>query len=357
VQLPRLFSAGFEGTTPPAELLALVEAGLGGVVLFKRNVESPEQLLQLVSLLKRAAHPRPLVVSIDQEGGRVARLRGQPWAPLPAMRVLGEASDAESRVRAVSALLARELRAVGIDLDFAPVLDVDTNPANPVIGDRSFSREPAVVARLGAIFVEELQRGGVAACGKHFPGHGDTDVDSHLALPRVAHPRQRLEQVEFVPFRAAVTAGAAALMTAHVVCEALDPDLPATLSPRAIRVLRDELDFDGAIVSDDLEMGAVANRWPMGEVAWRALAAGCDHLLVCRSLERLRLALDGVEEALRAGDLEEARVSEAVARWDALAHRFARPEPGHEGLAWLRSQSHRARIASALGDLLPPEQA
>lgn len=351
MQLPRLFSAGFEGTTPSGELLALIDAGLAGVVLFQRNVESPEQLLQLVSVLKRAAHPRRLVVSVDQEGGRVARLRGRPWAPVPAMRVLGDAPDAETRVRASAALIARELRAVGIDLDFAPVLDVDTNPANPVIGDRSFSRDPGLVARLGSIFVEELQRGGVAACGKHFPGHGDTDSDSHLDLPRVSHPRARLDGVEFVPFRAAVGAGVAAVMTAHVVCEALDPALPATLSPAAIRVLRDELEFDGVVVSDDLEMRAVADRWPMGEVAWRALAAGCDHLLVCRSITALRQAIEGVESALDRGDLEGARVSEAVSRWDALADRFARPEPGHEGLAWLRSEAHRSRIAGALDGL------
>ena len=352
MQLARLFSAGFEGTVPPGDLLSLIDAGLGGVTLFQRNIESPEQLLQLVSVLKRAAHPRPLVVSIDQEGGRVARLRGKPWAPVPAMRVFGELAEAETRVRALAALLARELRAVGIDLDFAPVLDVDTNPANPVIGDRSFSRDPEVVARLGAIFIEEMQRGGVAACGKHFPGHGDTDIDSHLSLPRVTHTRARLDAVELVPFRAAARAGVAAMMTAHVLCDALDPEQPATISPTVLHALREEMDFDGVIVSDDLEMRAVAERWPPQESAWRAIAAGCDHVLVCRSLTLLRQGIDGVQRALDRGALESTRVSEAISRWDALAHRFARPEPGHEGLAWLRSQAHRERIAGALDGLV-----
>jgi beta-N-acetylhexosaminidase len=348
VQLARLFSAGFDGTSPTDELLALVEAGLGGVVLFQRNVESPEQVLRLTSALKRAAHPRRLVVSIDQEGGRVARLRGAPWAPLPPMRLFGGAPRAEERVRLVAALLARELRAVGIDLDFAPVLDVDTNPANPVIGDRAFSRDPSVVARLGAIFIEEMQRGGVAACGKHFPGHGDTDIDSHLALPRVAHDAARLAEIELVPFRAAARAGVAALMTAHVVCEALDPTLPASLSRPAVRSLRDDVGFDGVIVSDDLEMGAVANRWPVPEAAARAIAAGCDHLLVCRQTSLVTDAIDRVSRALDAGALDSARASDAILRWETLADRFARPEQGTEGLAWLRSEAHAEKVARAV---------
>lgn len=352
MQLARLFTAGFEGLTPPGELLSLIEAGLGGVILFQRNIESPEQVLRLIASLKRAARDRPLVVSIDQEGGRVARLRGAPWAAVPAMRVFGEAPRAEERVRGLAALLARELRAVGIDLDFAPVLDVDTNPANPVIGDRSFSRDPNVVAALGAAFVEELQRGGVGACGKHFPGHGDTDVDSHLALPRVTHAQARLEAVEFAPFRAAAHAGVAAVMTAHVVCEALDPQRPATLSSTVLRPLREELGFDGAIVSDDLEMRAVADRWPIDEAAWQAVAAGCDQVLVCKDLFLVRRGIDGIERAVKRRDLDEGRVREAAQRWDDLAERFARPAPGTEGLAWLDSAGHRARIDEVLDGLV-----
>jgi len=351
VQLPRLFTIGFDGLTATDQLLSLIEAGLGGVILFRRNIESPEQVLRLIGNLKRAAR-RPLVVSIDQEGGRVARLRGNPWAPVPAMRVFGEAAEAERRVRAVAALLARELRAVGIDLDFAPVLDVDTNPANPVIGDRSFSRDPLAVAELGAAFVEEMQRGGVAACGKHFPGHGDTDTDSHVDLPRLRRSRTDLERIELAPFRAAIEAGVAAVMTAHVVSDALDPDWPATLSPTAMHLLREGLAFHGVIVSDDLQMKAIADRWPIGEAAWRALAAGCDQLLVCENLTAAEQAIAGIAAALERGVLEEERVREAAARWDELAERYARPAAGTEGLAWLDSAGHRARIAEVLDGLV-----
>lgn len=351
MQLPRLFTAGFEGTSAPDELLSLIETGLGGVILFQRNIESPEQVLRLIGTLKRSA-PQKLVVSIDQEGGRVARLRGHPWAPLPPMRVFGTAADPERRARAAAALLGRELRAVGIDLDFAPVLDVDTNPANTVIGDRSFSGDPALVGALGVCFIEELQRSGVAACGKHFPGHGDTDLDSHFALPRVRHSRERLERVEFVPFRAAARVEAAAIMTAHVVCEALDAELPATLSHAALATLRQEIRFEGAIVSDDLEMGAIAARWPAAEAAWRALAAGCDHLLVCKDLARVREAIAGVEQALDRDRLDAERVREAAQRWEDLADRYARPAPGTEGLAWLESAGHRARIEEVLEGLV-----
>lgn len=351
MQIARLLTAGFEGTSPPGDLLSLLEAGLGGVILFQRNIESPEQLLRLIITLKRAAGDHPLVISIDQEGGRVARLKGHPWATIPPMRIFGEAENSESRVRALASLLARELRAVGIDLDFAPVLDVDTNPANPVIGDRSFSRDPQVVAALGAAFIEEMQRSGVAACGKHFPGHGDTDLDSHLALPRVSRSRERLDAVELTPFRAAVRSGVAAVMTAHVVCDALDPELPATLSPAALRVLREDLGFDGVIVSDDLEMRAVADRWTVGESAALALAAGCDHLLVCRRLDLARQALRGIGAALDSGRLEAGRVTEAIGRWDALAARYARPAPGTEGLAWLASGGHAARQSEVMEGL------
>lgn len=348
MQLARLFSAGFDGSEAPGDLLSLIARGLGGVVLFRRNVESPEQVHRLVASLKRAAHPRPLIVSVDQEGGRVARLRGDPWAPIPPMRVFGSAADGVERATRLGALLARELRAVGIDLDFAPVLDVDTNPANPVIGDRSFSREPRRVADLGKAFIGALQNGGVAACGKHFPGHGDTEVDSHLLLPRVSHARERLERIEFVPFRAAIEAGVAAIMSAHVVCEAFDEALPATLSAPTLDHLRRQLNFDGVIVSDDLEMQALAGSWSMAEAAWRAIAAGCDHVLICSRTSQVPAAVERLERALASGEIAAERVREAIGRWDALARRFAAPAPGDEGLAWLRSKEHGELAAAVL---------
>src|SRR5512145_3371825 len=277
-----LLCVGFHGTTPSVEVLELVRRGVSGVILFSRNVESAQQVAELTSALKRAAG-RPLLVAIDQEGGRVARLRAaQGFTELPPMRAIGAAGD--DRVAfGVGALLGRELRAVGIDQDYAPVVDVDTNPANPVIGDRSFSREPGVVARLGAALALGLQAEGVAACAKHFPGHGDTSQDSHVDLPRLPHGLDRLRRVELPPFRAVSQAGVAAVMTAHVVFEALDPALPATLSAPVLRLLREEIGFEGCCVSDDLEMKAVAEHFPLEQVAPGCLLAGVDALLVCHT--------------------------------------------------------------------------
>src|SRR5512145_2625754 len=292
-----LLCVGFHGTTPSVEVLELVRRGVSGVILFSRNVESAQQVAELTSALKRAAG-RPLLVAIDQEGGRVARLRGaHGFTELPPMRAIGAAGD-ERIAFGVGALLGRELRAVGIDQDYAPVVDVDTNPKNPVIGDRSLSRDPEVVARLGAALALGLQAEGVAACAKHFPGHGDTSQDSHVDLPRLPHALDRLRRVELPPFRALSQAGVAAIMTAHVVFEALDPARPATLSPPVLRLLREELGFQGCCVSDDLEMKAVADHYPIEDAAPAAIAAGVDQLLVCHRSELQHRTIDLIRGAV-----------------------------------------------------------
>jgi beta-N-acetylhexosaminidase len=314
-----LFCVGFHGKTPSPEVLELVRRGVYGVVLFGRNVEDAEQVAALVAALKRAA-ARPLLVSVDQEGGRVARLRAaQGFTELPPMRALGEAGD-EELARAAGALLGAELRAVGIDQDYAPVVDVDTNPANPVIGDRAFSRDPGVVGRLGAALALGLQSAGVAACAKHFPGHGDTSQDSHQDLPRLAHALARLEEVELAPFRALARAGVASVMTAHVVFEALDPARPATLSAPVMRLLRERVGFEGCEISDDLEMKAVAEHFPLEEAAPGAVAAGVDALLVCHRAEVQHRAIDLVRAAVERGEIGAARLAEARARLRTPAH-------------------------------------
>jgi beta-N-acetylhexosaminidase len=293
----QLLFAGFEGTEPPPDLLGLVAQGrVGGVVLFSRNVSGPEQLRRLVDALhERAPAEHPLSVAVDQEGGRVQRLR-QPWTEWPPMRSLGE-RDRIDDTRALGRALARELADLRIDLDFAPVVDVDTNPDNPVIGDRSFASTPAAVARHAVALIEGLQEQGVAACAKHFPGHGDTSLDSHLALPRIDHDLARLREIELPPFRAAAEAGVASMMTAHVVISRLDPELPATLSPAALGLLRDEIGYDGLVFSDDLEMAAVADHFAPRDAVRRALEAGCDALLVCEH-SALRDEVIGALEAL-----------------------------------------------------------
>lgn len=318
--------AGFEGTSCPGPLLDLIAAGrVGGVVLFARNVESPGQVLDLVRQL-RAHEPdgAPLVVAIDQEGGRVQRLRA-PWTVWPPMRRLGEladgdpSSDTHDATAAVARALAVELRDCGIALDFAPVVDVDSNPANPVIGDRSFGRDPRQVAAHARAFIGAMQAERVACCAKHFPGHGDTTLDSHLALPKIAHDLDRLLAVELPPFAAAVETGVASVMSAHVVFEAIDAKRPATFSPDVIALLRERLRFDGLVFSDDLEMKAVADHWQPREMVDLALGAGVDALLACRSFELVTALLERLES------LPDATIEPALRRVATLKRRFAQP--------------------------------
>jgi beta-N-acetylhexosaminidase len=340
---------GFDGLEPSAEVRTLLrEHAVGGVILFSRNVADPEQLAGLVQELQEiarsAGHETPLLVGIDQEGGRVARLKGE-WTEWPPLQALGRVGSEDLTQRLGSAL-AEQLAPCGIHLDFAPVMDVATNPGNPVIGDRSFGDDPSLVARLGAALIRGLQEGGVAASAKHFPGHGDTAVDSHLELPVVDHPRRRIEEVELGPFRAAIAARVATVMTAHVLVREIDERLPATLSPRLLRdLLRGELRFEGVIVSDDLEMQAIAKRWRAGPAAALALQAGCDLLLVCHSADAQAEAHEAIIKAVEEGTLAHLALEDAAARVRRLKERFAaggaRPDPIAARL-FASSHAHRA---------------
>jgi beta-N-acetylhexosaminidase len=326
----RCLIAGIQGLSPTEEELELVRRGIAGVILFKRNVVDPAQVAELSRSLKAAA-PGPLLISIDQEGGRVQRLRPPHWTELPSMRRVGELDAAggipgmngTAIAERLGKLIAEELSACGIDQDYAPVMDVDTNPNNPVIGDRSFGRDPARVARLGVALAKGLESGRVASCAKHYPGHGDTSQDSHLTLPRLAHDHARLWQVELVPFVAAARAGLASVMTAHIRFEAFDR-LPATLSPAAMKLLRDEVEFRGACLSDDLEMKAIADTYGVVDGAELAIAAGVDAVLVCHTLQLQHDAVESIARSANAGPLARERLAEAAARMDKLLE-FARP--------------------------------
>src|SRR3982751_396515 len=229
----QLAIVGFNGHSVPADVRALArEFDLGGVIFFARNVEAPEQVADLSRESQALATESPLWVSVDQEGGRVARLK-RPFTEWPPLLTLGRAGDEALHARFAHALAA-ELKAVGISLDYTPVLDVLTNPSNPVIGDRALAERAEDVARLGVVIIRTLQSEGIAACGKHFPGHGDTSVDSHFELPLIEHPPDRLEAVELVPFKAAIAADVACIMTAHILIPALDEHRPATLSPTIV---------------------------------------------------------------------------------------------------------------------------
>ena len=310
---------GFDGKIPTPEAARLIHQGVSGVILFARNVGTSDETRTLVRELKAIA-PGPLLLSVDQEGGRVARLT-EGFTRFPALREIGGKSPDD--VRAIGRQLGAEVRGAGFDIDLAPVVDVDSNPANPVIGERSFSRDPHVVASLGAAMIEGLQEH-VAACAKHFPGHGDTDKDSHYDLPRLPHALDRLRACELVPFKAAVAARVACVMTTHVVFDALDPGVAATMSAPAIRLLRDEVGFGGVCVSDCLEMKAISEHFGCGTAAVRAVSAGVDALLVSHTAEAQHEVIASLAAAVYDGSLPEGRVREARTRLDSLARRHAR---------------------------------
>jgi beta-N-acetylhexosaminidase len=318
--------AGFAGDTIPPDLRALArEFDLGGIILFARNVVTPDQVADLAREAQTLAHELPLWVSVDQEGGRVARLKA-PFTEWPPMMTLGRSGD-ERLAERFAAALAAELKAVGISLDYTPVLDIHTNPRNPVIGDRALAECAADVARLGRTIIATLQRAGVAACGKHFPGHGDTSADSHHELPIVEHPPDRLEAVELVPFRAAIDAGVSSIMTAHILLPSLDEERPATLSRAIVNgLLKQRLAFDGLVLSDDLEMKAISAKFGVPEATVGAISAGCDAVLMCGASQAPQVAaLEAVIHAVESGSLPLKRVQDALTRHRRVKERFLAP--------------------------------
>jgi beta-N-acetylhexosaminidase len=345
----QLLIAGFNGQQIPAELKSLArEFSLGGVILFARNVAEPEQVADVAFEALRLVPDLPVWVSVDQEGGRVARLKS-PFTVWPPMATLGRSGDVALAIRFARAL-AEELKAVGVTLDYAPVLDILTNPKNPVIGDRALAEKAEEVARLGSAIITTLQGEGLAACGKHFPGHGDTSTDSHFELPLVEHPPDRLRQIEFVPFRAAIAADVATMMTAHVLVPALDEQRPASLSKRIVAgVLRDELHYDGVILSDDLEMKAIANEYAVPAAAVLAVEAGCDGVLICSGdHDTQAAAIEALVHAVEADRLPLTRIEDALARQRRAKERFlampvaARPLTGRALRAALGRDENRA---------------
>ncbi|CAL9427810.1 Beta-hexosaminidase [Streptomyces sp. enrichment culture] len=319
---------GFTGTTAPDWLLRRLGEGLATVGLFGRNITSPEQLAALTARLR--AERDDVLVAIDEEGGDVTRLEARTGSSFPGNHALGAVDDVEL-TRGVAAELGRRLAACGVNFDWAPSADVNSDPGNPVIGVRSFGADPALVARHTAAYVTGLQSAGVAACTKHFPGHGDTAVDSHLALPRIDADPDVLAERELAPFRAAIAAGTRAVMSAHILVPALDPDHPATLSRRILTgLLRDELGYDGLIVTDGMEMRAVSATYGIERGSVLALAAGADAICVGGGLAdegTVRRLRDALVAAVRAGDLPEERLAEAAERVRALARAMAAAPP------------------------------
>jgi beta-N-acetylhexosaminidase len=308
-QIGQLLVVGFHGTRVPQTLRDLIEHHhVGNIILFSRNIQNTQQLLELThdlqSIAKAAGQRSPLLIMLDQENGMVRRL-GQGATIFPGNMALG-AIGSEEIAYDIAQATGRELKALGINMNLAPVVDVNNNPANPVIGIRSFGEDPRQVARLAVATIKGYQAAGIVSNLKHFPGHGDTSVDSHMALPTIPYTLERLEQVELVPFRNCIQAGADSIMTAHIYFPALMPDvaLPATVSPAIIQgLLRQQLGFDGVIISDCMEMNAILSTIGPEQGTVMALQAGVDLVLISHVYERQRDSLAAIQAAIQAGQL------------------------------------------------------
>lgn len=315
----QLFHVGFEGTSPPDELEALIhDRGVGGVIYFDRNLRTPRQTRSLTRRLQDLALETelglPLFVSVDQEGGIVRRL--PYYTPTPGQMAVGATGTVDAAAT-IASITAEQLRSVGINWNLAPVLDVNSDPENPVIGVRAYGERPEAVAEFGTRYVEALHDAGVLSCGKHFPGHGATTVDSHVGLPVVDADRERLDRVETVPFRRAIDAGVDAIMTAHVAFPSItgSGSKPATLSSDVLDgYLRDRFGFEGLIVTDCLEMDAIADTVGTPQGAVEAIEAGADAVLVSHTVETQKRAIDAVLDAVDRGRIPESRIDEAFER-------------------------------------------
>lgn len=342
-----LVMIGFPGTALDSSFATQIkEDGIGGVILFTRNVVDGAQLRSVTDDLQALVPAElPLLISIDQEGGIVSRIAPAAGTAFPGNMALG-ATGSSALTEAAAYAVGEELRALGINFNLAPVLDVNNNPRNPVIGVRSYSEDPALVGELGSAAARGYQRAGVLACGKHFPGHGDTAVDSHLAFSAVPHPKERLQAVELVPFRAAIKEGIGAIMTAHVGFPAYEPEegRPATLSHAVLTgLLRDELGFDGLVITDCMEMKAIADNFGTVPAAVEAIKAGADLVLISHTQETQRAAVKAIAAAIESGEIPAERAEAALARVTAARKRVA--SVGRPGLEVLKSEQHEALSA------------
>jgi beta-N-acetylhexosaminidase len=321
-QVGQLVMVGLDQPRVPEGLGRLLRRHpLGGVFLFGAALGAEAETAALTADAQ-AASRLPMLIAVDQEGGRLQEWGPPHRDPLPRAADLGAqfaTSGDPDVVLTVARRVGRELRAGGINVDFAPVLDVHTNPDNPIIGDRSFGSDPQLVGEVGVLFIEGLHEQRVVACGKHFPGHGDTAQDSHLALPTVSHDAARLQRVELAPFVRSIAAGLQMIMTAHVLYPALDRQRPATVSPAILHnLLRERLGFDGVVITDDLKMQGIRDEYDLLEGGVAAIEAGCDLLLTATEFERHEALLEGLEKAERDGRLSAHRVAESVARVERL---------------------------------------
>ncbi|MFQ5450929.1 MAG: beta-N-acetylhexosaminidase [Nitrospinaceae bacterium] len=346
-QTGQMLITGFEGTAlnPRIEDLIL-NRRVGGVILFERNFETPGQLrhmIQDLQALAQSVSPHlPLFITVDQEGGRVSRLKA-PFTLFPPPCCLGR-SRSESLARRFGRALGRELRAVGINTDYAPVLDVNTHSANPIIGERALSDDPHWTAKLGASFIRGMKEAGVLSVGKHFPGHGDTGEDSHLTLPTVGREAASLERVELIPFAAGIEQGLDFMMTAHVIFRAWDEKYPATFSQKILQgILRQKLGFKGLIVSDDLEMKAVEDHLPFEDFPALGIEAGLDLFMICHDTEKTRALQDRMIQDIENRRVDPGKVEASAGKIRAVKRGLPPAEEGFADLSVL-AENHRALV-------------
>jgi beta-N-acetylhexosaminidase len=354
----RMVGIGFVGTSLPDDARDLIRQGVRNCILFARNIESPQQLAGLTFATKSAAGTDPFMMSVDQEGGRVLRMR-EPFTLIPSMRQVGQAGD-ETLAYEIGKVVAREVRAVNFDMNLAPVCDVDTNPGNPVISSRSFGQTPELVAQLASALVRGIQSQGVGACAKHFPGHGDTVKDSHHELPTLpTHDMARMTEIELPPFEAAIKAGVAGVMTAHVIYTPIDADYPGTMSKTILGgILRKQLGFNGLVVSDDMQMKAIADHYGFDDAVVRAVDAGVDLLWICHTTALQARAIEVIIKAVESGELLPRRLEEAARRQDAVFARFVKPPVATAKLDVIGCVEHQAvadRIKQLAGALIMGE--
>ncbi len=298
---------------------------IGGFILFKKNIQDSNQLLKLINSLKKTNASQngiPLFMSVDEEGGRVSRLP-EEFKKFPANKIIGKKNDTNLSYN-IGGLLGEELRAFGFNMDFAPVLDINSNPKNPVIGDRAFGTTPDIVSRLGIQTMKGIQSQKVISVVKHFPGHGDTSVDSHVGLPRVNYGLDRLESFELVPFKEAIENGADTVMVAHILLPKLDAKNPASFSKAVITdLLRDSLGYNGVVITDDFTMGAITENYDMGLAAVKSIQAGGDIVLVCHGFEKQETVIKALLQAARTGQISAERLDESAYRVLQLKQKYA----------------------------------
>lgn len=323
-KIGQMVIVGFDGYTVDDNTRAMIESyNVGGFILFSRNVESSKQLLDLLNSLKsiNSTNKVPLFLSVDEEGGRVSRMPAE-FKDLPTAKTIGKVNNSDFS-RKIGSILAGEIKAFGFNMDFAPVLDINSNPNNPVIGDRSFGSNAQIVSKLGVQIMKGIRADGVIPVVKHFPGHGDTSVDSHVGLPSVNNSMESLKGFELVPFNDAIKNGADAVMIAHILLNKVDPQNPASLSKTVITdLLRKQMDFNGVIITDDMTMGAITKNYNISDAAIKAVNAGSDVVLVCHGYDNEVAVIDALTKAVKDGNITQEQIDKSIYRILKLKHKF-----------------------------------